>query len=708
MNKKIISLISAAALMVSAMPMTGMAILESEEKAVAKSLNISFNENSYTFLRNNISRFDINGNTKIDIDDYQVIRDRINALYKDSNYDNTVAGFAVGDSQELDVDGDDDIDTADYCCLLSFIQRKFDFVVNPDDTLEDYAIITNYKNKFATSVTIPTEVYLNGTIYPVMEISDNAFKDMTNLREVIIKDFRQPEWIDKFNRPIGPNSEGDAIKACNYVKINDLAFKGCTNLDRIELPDHVTFSKDAFKYSGLRSHFNTYDEDEISYFTSDNNKIVACGPKYYVSTPSLELKKGTTAISEGAFSGKNITDVSIPETVKFIGNGAFSDCKKLVSLKHGDNVITHIKRGDKNIVTRYLSAFNSTKLACDSADAEAENIVTIIKDNIGYTGNGELTPEQQRAAIKELVKYFYENVYYRGFSRHGVFTTDRYNVEDYDRGSVYNACGGFLLSSTECEGFSYAASIVLDKLGIQNFSTGSNNTKGYGHAFNIAFVDGRWYYVDLSADGERENQEINGNIYKDKEDLIDRIDEVTILREMEKNWHIASRPEFQMFESSKYKQFGSGSCNISYTSDKRVLIIEADSAYLKEDQIRTLEQGILKGNIKYKSTFEPGMNWMIVNDEWRCYDQNGILQVNEWIPYGDNEYYVDREGNVVYDQWVSVSNNVYGYVNNVGIRVNELMMINNKVYRNGVLQTAPFHIGDKYFNVASDGQLIAD
>lgn len=597
-NRKLISIISAAALLTSAIPMTSMALLDSDEKLVAKKLNVEFTEDSYKHLRDNILLFDTNNNSKIDLDDYQVIRDRINELYYEANYD--TLSFAVGDNQDLDIDGDEEIDTEDYCCLLSFLQRKFDFVVNPGTELEDYAYITNYKNKTASSVTIPTEVYYNGTIYPVMEISNNAFKNMTNLKEVIIKDFRQPKWINKFNLPIGPNSEGDPITACTYVIINDYAFNGCKNLNNIYLPDHVTFSKNAFQNSGLRSHFNINDEDEICYFKSDNNKIVACGPKYNISTTSLTLKEGTTAISQDAFRGKNITSVSMPATVNFIGDGAFSECKDLVSLTHGDETITKLIRGRKNIVTRYLAAFNSTRLACDSANEEADRIVAIIKSNIGCEGDEELTPDQQRAAVKELGKYFYTNVYYRGYSRHGVFTTDRYNVEDYDRGSIYNACGGFLLPSIVCRGFSNAASIVLDKLGIINFPAASGGDHGYGHAFNIAYIEDRWYYVDLSADGERENQIINGNVYEDKRDFINRLDEINFLRDMGTGWRIAVLEELQMFESSKDKQLKTVEIDFTPTTDSSAIVIDRRRSNLSSDEYAVFKDYIDAGIVRFK------------------------------------------------------------------------------------------------------------
>ena len=589
-NRKFISLISAMTLLVSAMPLTSTAISADDEKAVLKPINATFNRSSYTYLLNNVSDFDHNNSGDLDFGDYLAIREGINRIYKNYDYNNVIASYDTNTYHSFNVDGDNDIDVVDYCCLLSYFQNGFDFSIDGE---EDYAIITDYNRINVTSVIVPSEVYVNGRIYPVMKISGNAFKKAESLESVTFLDYKQPEWKDKHNEDIGPNTYGDPITACTYLEIEDGLFDNCPNIATINLPDHVSFSKDAFKNSALADHYN-YDDtnEEVCYFESDNGKIVACGAKGdYLSSTTLSIKEGTTSISNNAFNGYSLTTVSLPLSLKYIGSGAFSFCQYLDTVIHGYSPITTIKKYDKNIITRYLSSFDGTPLVCNSANAEMEKIANEIKAKIGYSGTGELTTAQQRQAIKEFGRYTYKNTYYRVYGHPALFPTDQYNSFDMDRGSVYNSSAAALLGSTECLGFSYYTSIVLDKVGVKNYSTGKA-----GHAFNIAYVDGNWYYIDMSVDGEREKQKIDGRTFTGRSDFEAYIDTKDFLLTMENGWHIAGRAEFPMYESSRNKQLSSGLLDFTSNFTPNKLCPTITLHYTLND-LTSDQYAILKGDI---------------------------------------------------------------------------------------------------------------
>lgn len=58
-----------------------------------------------------------------------------------------------------------------------------------------------------------------------------------------------------------------------------------------------------------------------------------------------------------------------------------------------------------------------------------------------------------------------------------------------------NAYDLFFRGKSKCFGYADAMAIFLDKLGIQNFKTGS-----VAHVWNAAYIDGEWYHIDVTWD----------------------------------------------------------------------------------------------------------------------------------------------------------------------------------------------------------------
>lgn len=115
----------------------------------------------------------------------------------------------------------------------------------------------------------------------------------------------------------------------NYIDF--CAFKGCTGLSNVfiasELP--VTIGDYAFKdCSSL-----------VTISLPDNSNIGSYSFQGCTSISDMSIPYGTVQIGEGTFDGcSNLSTVNIPDTVKAIGSYAFSDCVSLEHVQMPDSV----------------------------------------------------------------------------------------------------------------------------------------------------------------------------------------------------------------------------------------------------------------------------------------------------------------------------------------------------------------------------------
>ena len=181
---------------------------------------------------------------------------------------------------------------------------------------------------YSGSVIIPEKVTYNGVEYPVTAVANGAFRECSGLTSVMLP--RSIKTIGKF------------------------AFKNCTSLQIVNIPDGVTsIDYGAFEgCSNLRSVSFGQQLEYIGYFAfldcrrltrvviPESVKTIDCGAFAYCrAMTSLSVGDGTEIIGPIAFfSCYGLREVTLGNGVETIDEGAFYDCSNLETVKMGLSV----------------------------------------------------------------------------------------------------------------------------------------------------------------------------------------------------------------------------------------------------------------------------------------------------------------------------------------------------------------------------------
>ena len=181
-------------------------------------------------------------------------------------------------------------DTGTGSYILNFIIPGINY------TLVDnaYYSVSYYPIPLETSVYIP-QTYQG---LPVKVLADNAFKNCTNLVSITL-----PEGI---------------------TQIGSSAFYNCTNLVTINIPDTVVdIGEYAFYNCTSIKHIKLSKVDHIRGYTFYN-----C-----TSLETIEIPEGITAVTGYAFSGcESLKSIVLPSTCNLIRPEAFKNCTSLTSI----------------------------------------------------------------------------------------------------------------------------------------------------------------------------------------------------------------------------------------------------------------------------------------------------------------------------------------------------------------------------------------
>jgi len=190
---------------------------------------------------------------------------------------------------------------------------------------------SDYRVSFASDNTIIIEKYSgnrNGNIVipatiqgsQVTELGSNAFSQDTQLSSGGLTGVQLPEGIRKIGSQAFYNTNITTINIPGTVtEIGGEAFANCQYLESVSIPDSVSvFGEGIFHNSGLKT-FN-FPAGLIAMKKIPGNMFRESSLEN-----ALIIPEGIERIEENAFNGlANITNVTLPSTIKYIGRGAFS------------------------------------------------------------------------------------------------------------------------------------------------------------------------------------------------------------------------------------------------------------------------------------------------------------------------------------------------------------------------------------------------
>ena len=162
-------------------------------------------------------------------------------------------------------------------------------------------------------------------------VGNNAFYACAKLESVTLPDSVKTIGSYAFasNTAMTRFDMGDGVE-----KIGMCAFRNCTNLATIVASDSI---KIIDRYSASSSKPAVYAFDGTAWYDNQADGLVYVGKTLYrvkgtLSDTAVVVKSGTISIAEAVFRETEITSVSLPDTLIYIGKDAFYRCASLTSV----------------------------------------------------------------------------------------------------------------------------------------------------------------------------------------------------------------------------------------------------------------------------------------------------------------------------------------------------------------------------------------
>ncbi len=166
----------------------------------------------------------------------------------------------------------------------------------------------------------------------ITNIGDEAFSNCGELTDLTIPGSVKIIGDSAFaNRIFASDNVGlKRVKLENGIEIiGNNAFAGCCRLSNINFPDSVTFIGDS-AFSDCFQLANVHIPGSVKYIGKDAFDFLTL----------VILDEGIEIIGNNAFWGTEISQIVIPDSVKSVGNYAFSSCGSLTTVTIGSGIET--------------------------------------------------------------------------------------------------------------------------------------------------------------------------------------------------------------------------------------------------------------------------------------------------------------------------------------------------------------------------------
>lgn len=497
------------------------------------------------------AKLDVNGDGKINYYDVSEIETYINDLYEtrnisyyqrsdDGSYSFNSLAVETETDKKYDLNKDNVLSPDDYCNLLCLITKQFKYSIsqNAGNNTQLTASIDGYNlSGDPTELVIPSEIYDINTdrIYPVTNISYGAFYSMKKLETVEFINYRQPNWVDEYGNRIATRGQ---ITASNPLSIAHYAFAKCTKLKTVVFPENVSVENTTFEGTPFfNNNSNDYDGVKVLTGSADHDKKTysvvydidfdrAVGQNGDLNIPAC-VSAIRNNITNGGYPGlRNINfkkNSSGSYNLRFIGAKAFEGCDNLVTVNNRS--FAENDEYLKDQLYKYSSAFDCTAFMAAETSRQLDKIVSKIESTPGYDKMND--GEKALIAAKYIVYNIYYSSWYSTSGEFSLYPNSLYSTIDVLRESYESENAGLNVRFTVCEGISRTYALVLDRIGVKNFTMGL-----HGHATNQVYipkckgkdgseVGGHWYTMDITGLCGARAREVMGSA--DREEDISKL-----------------------------------------------------------------------------------------------------------------------------------------------------------------------------------------
>ncbi|MBQ7378347.1 MAG: leucine-rich repeat domain-containing protein [Clostridia bacterium] len=165
-------------------------------------------------------------------------------------------------------------------------------------------------------------------------IYEDAFRGCTGLTSIILPDSITSIGASAFYKCTGLTS---IIIPEGVTNLGESVFSSCTNLMSITIPDSVTSVGVTAFYKCTSLEYNVYEG--VNYLGNSNNPYLILINPVDPKLNSYELHENTKIIYYAAFRYcTNLTNIAVPNSVTSIGDSVFSGCSDLTSITLPDGV----------------------------------------------------------------------------------------------------------------------------------------------------------------------------------------------------------------------------------------------------------------------------------------------------------------------------------------------------------------------------------
>lgn len=183
------------------------------------------------------------------------------------------------------------------------------YTIHYDERNNPYYSVRAIHKNLTGKIVIPDK-YQNA---PVKEIEQEGFRGCMQMSGIVIPD--------------------------SVVKIGDLAFWSCKNLETVVIPDSIEeVGVDVFDSSVIK----TNDDGDLQYIGNPANPysfLLKCESRKRLENPIITLKRGCRIVGPEVFyHSDKLQEITIPDSVVFIGNSAFQECGNLTHVYGMKNV----------------------------------------------------------------------------------------------------------------------------------------------------------------------------------------------------------------------------------------------------------------------------------------------------------------------------------------------------------------------------------